>query len=117
MLLLGPRRREGATACLHGLGYACRPSGGHGIVDLTRLGYALRMGWLWMKRTEEHRSWLQLPAEEERVVESMFQASIYIELGDGCKTLFWTDRWLQGQSLLDLAPCLCNAVGARVKRQ
>ena len=84
-----------------------------GIVDLTRFGYALRMRWLWMKRTEEHRLWLQLPAEEERVVESMFQASIYIELADGCKALFWTDRWLQGQSLLDLAPCLCNAVGAR----
>ena len=45
----------------------------------------------------------------------MFQASIYIELGDGCIALFWSDRWLQGASLLDLAPCLCNAVSERVR--
>ena len=29
----------------------------------------------------------------------------------------WTDRWLQGQSLLDLAPCLCNTAGDRVKKR
>ena len=50
------------------------------------------------------------------VVQAMFTASIYVELGDGRKALFWTDRWLQGQSLLDLAPCLCNTIGARVKK-
>ena len=31
--------------------------------------------------------------------------------------LFWSDRWLQGHSLLDLAPCLCNAVDSRVMKQ
>ena len=55
--------------------------------------------------------------EKEPLVEAMFQSSIYVELGDGCKALFWTDQWLQGQSLLDLAPSLCNAVGARIKGQ
>ena len=44
-------------------------------------------------------------------------ASIYVELGDGCKALFWTDRWLQGRSISELAPCLCNAVGSRIKKQ
>jgi len=47
----------------------------------------------------------------------MFQASIYVEVGNGHKTLFWTDRWLQGQSISDLAPCLSNAVGSRIKKQ
>ena len=56
-----------------------------------------------------------LPDEKEPVAEVMFQASIYIELGDGCIALFWSDRWLQGASLLDLAPCLCNAVSERVR--
>ena len=31
--------------------------------------------------------------------------------------LFWSDRWLHGQSLLDLAPCLCNVVDNRVRKQ
>ena len=55
--------------------------------------------------------------EKEHVVEAMFQSSIYVELGNGRKALFWTDRWLQGQSLLNIAPFLCNAVRARIKGQ
>jgi len=47
----------------------------------------------------------------------MFQASIFVELGDGQKALFWTDRWLQGQSITDLAPCLCAAISPRIKKQ
>jgi len=50
-------------------------------------------------------------------VEAMFQASIYVELGDGCKAMFWTDRWLQGKSLADIAPCLCAAVGRQAQNR
>ena len=52
----------------------------------------------------------------ERPVEQLFSASIFIELGDGNKALFWTDRWVQGKSLLNIAPCLCNAVGSTIKK-
>jgi hypothetical protein len=44
-----------------------------------------------MKRTEDNRTWSQLPDKYEDVVLSMFQASISIELGDGTHSLFWTD--------------------------
>ena len=47
----------------------------------------------------------------------MFTASIYVEVGNGRKALFWMDRWLQGQSILDIASCLSNAVGANAKKQ
>jgi len=105
--------------CLLAWPRVCRPPelGGLGIPDLQRFGFALRMRWLWLKRTDDHRSWFQLPVEVEGEVESMFQASIYIELGDGGKALFWSDRWLQGKSLMDLAPCLVNAVCGRVKKR
>ena len=83
-------------------------------MDLELFGYALRMRWLWLRKTDPNRPWLGLAEEKEPVVEAMFQASIYIELGDGCTTLFWSDRWLQGKSLIDLAPCLCNA-GVRIR--
>ena len=105
--------------CLLAWPRVCRPPdlGGLGIVDLQRFDYALRMHWLWMKRTEDHRPWLELPAEDEPIVEAMFQSSIYVELGDGRNALFWSDRRLHGKSLLDLAPCLCAAVGTRIKQQ
>ena len=75
------------------------------------------MRWLWQRRTDDARPWHQLPDKAEKVVQAMFSASIYVELGDGRKALFWTDRWLQGQSVVDLAPCLFNAVGSYVKKQ
>ena len=43
----------------------------------------------------------------------MFTASIYVEVGNGRKALFWMDR----QSILDIASCLSNAVGANAKKQ
>ena len=62
------------------------------LVDLQRFWYALRMRWLWLKRTDDARSWHELPDEKEQVVEDIFQGSIYVELGNGHKMLFWTDR-------------------------
>ena len=61
--------------CLLAWPRVCRPPelGGLGIPDLQRFGFALRMRWLWLKRTDDHRSWFQLPAEVEGEVESMFQ--------------------------------------------
>ena len=32
--------------------------------------------------------------------------AVYFEVGDGTKTLFWTDRWLHGQCIADLVPLL-----------
>lgn len=75
------------------------------------------MRWLWQCRTDDARPWHGLLDKAEKVVEAMFSASIYVDLGDGRKALFWSDQWLQGQSVADLAPCLCNAVGSRVKKK
>jgi len=76
--------------CLLAWPRVCRPPelGGLGIIDLQRFGYALRMRWLWMKRTEDNRSWHHLPDKHEPLVEAMFLASTYFELGDGQKALF-----------------------------
>ena len=104
--------------CLLAWPRVCRPPelGGLGIIDLQHFGYALRMRWLWLKRTEDARPWHELPDEKDPIVEAMFQASIYVELGNGRKALFWTDRWLQGKSLVDVAPSLCRVIGPRIKK-
>lgn len=74
------------------------------------------MRWLWQRRTNDARSWHELPDETKKVIEAMFMASIYVELSFR-KTLFWTDLWLQSQSITDLASCLHNDVGAHIKKQ
>ncbi|PVH61987.1 hypothetical protein PAHAL_3G172600 [Panicum hallii] len=59
--------------------------------------------WIWLKRTDANRPWknLSLDFGNDPEVKAMFNASIDIELGDGCLTLFWSDHWL-GQN----SPCL-----------
>ena len=70
-----------------------------------------------MRRSEDNWPWHQLPNTHEPVVEAMFRASTYVELGDGHKALFWEDRWLEGRALSDIAPNLYTAVGPRTKKQ
>jgi len=94
----------------------CRPPdlGGLGLIDLEIFGYALRMRWLWFKKTDGSRPWASLPDKSEGLVDAMFQVSVSVEIGNGQRALFWLDRWLQGKSISELAPCLFNAVGPRV---
>lgn len=49
--------------CMLGWPKVCRPPelGGLGFLDLQLFGYALRMRWLWLKRTDDSRPWSQLP--------------------------------------------------------
>lgn len=44
---------------------------------------------------------------------ALFAASVVTNVGDGRSTLFWTDRWLQGESIVDLAPTLMPFVRKR----
>lgn len=46
-------------------------------------------------------------------VKAMFAASVVSVVGNGANTLFWTDRWLFGKSIQDLAPALSAVVPRR----
>jgi hypothetical protein len=68
-----------------------RAIGGHGILDLTMLGYALRLCWAWVACVDLSQSWSALPAREERLVRAMFDASTTVHLADGRSALFLRD--------------------------
>jgi hypothetical protein len=54
----------------------CAPNeyGGLGITDLRILGFALRLRWEWLRRTDPESARARLPSKPERIVSSMFQA-------------------------------------------
>jgi hypothetical protein len=96
-------------------GKCCRPTelGGLGVIDLRQAGFALRVRWLWLRRSDQHRtSWSLLPEDSERPVLAVFQATT-TRLGNGESTLFWTDNWIGGSSIRALAPAVFGAVPKR----
>ncbi|WVZ50362.1 hypothetical protein U9M48_001621 [Paspalum notatum var. saurae] len=92
--------------------------GGLGILDLEIMGWALRMRWLWLKKTQPDRPWADLDIQVHPNSMAMFHISISSIVGDGSNTIFWRDKWLHGKSLTDLAPSLYSYVAKRaVKRR
>jgi len=75
------------------------------------------MRWLWLQKTEPDRPWADLPIQVPEQVRVFFAAAIYSEVGDGATTLFWTDKWLHGQCIADVAPRLFAAVAIRRRRK
>jgi hypothetical protein len=98
--------------CLVAWDTVCRPLqiGGLGISNLKNLGWALRVRWLWLQKTEPHRPWSSLSIQVPDQVRAFFAMAITSEVGNGEHVLFWTDRWLQGQKISDLAPHLFAVV-------
>jgi hypothetical protein len=93
----------------------CAPKehGGLGIPDLRVLGYALRLRWEWLRRTEPGSAWALLSSTPERKVSTMFSASVSVEIGDGSSVRFWTDAWLPEGAICVFAPNSFAAVGRR----
>jgi len=110
------RRDAKGGHCLVAWVKVCLPKelGGLGISDLKSLGWALRMRWVWLKKTEPHRP---LPIHVPEQVRAFFKVAVYSEVGDGTKTLFWTDRWLHGHCIADLAPRLFAIIPKRRIKQ
>ena len=73
--------------------------GGLGISYLKTLGWSLKMHWIWLQKTEPNRPWADFNIHMPEQIRAFFAAAVYMEVGDGTTTLFWTDRWLHGQSI------------------
>jgi hypothetical protein len=112
----GEEKKQKGGHCLVAWGKACRPPelGGLGISDLKNLSWALRMRWIWLKKTEPNRPWANLPVQVPGQVQTFFKLAVILVVGSGANTLFWMDRWLNGQSIADLAPCLLAVVPKRI---
>jgi len=77
------------------------------------LGFALRLRWEWLRRSQPDAVWSLLPSKPERKVDHMFQASVSVQVGDGASACFWTDSWLSNGPICRSAPNLFRAVACR----
>ncbi|GJM95706.1 hypothetical protein PR202_ga12483 [Eleusine coracana subsp. coracana] len=84
--------------------------GGLGIRNLELQGWALRIRWLWLEKTDASRPWKGLPIVVPRHAQALFNVIVATNVGDGQTTKFWTDRWLQGQTISEIAPHLVGTV-------
>lgn len=91
--------------------------GGLSIHDLELQSWALRIGWLWMQKTDASRPWEGLPIEVPRQARAMFQVAVATIVGNGQSTKFWTDRWLHGQTIQEIAPHLFDIIPKRFVKQ
>ncbi|WVZ79973.1 hypothetical protein U9M48_027494 [Paspalum notatum var. saurae] len=91
--------------------------GGLGIHDLERLGWALRLRWLWFMKTDTSKPWFGLPIQIPTQAAALFKMAVEVNIGNGEDTLFWTDNWLQGSCVADLAPELYRASPKRVAKR
>jgi hypothetical protein len=87
--------------------------GGFGICCLKELGWALRMKWLWLKKMDPSRPWSALTVQVPDKSCAFFVIAMQTEIGDGASTLFWSDRWLNGHRVANIAPRLLVAIPKR----
>jgi hypothetical protein len=68
---------------------------------------------LWLEKTDPNRPWqiLNLPVQQH--VRDLFAESVISIIGNGASTLFWTDNWLNGAAIRDIAPDVIAKVGKR----
>ena len=90
--------------------------GGLGIHNLEVMGWALQMRWLWIEKTKPDRPWAGLEIPVHLNTSAMFAISVITNVGNGQNTLFWSDCWLLGQNLENLAPNVFKCVPPKVRR-
>ena len=88
--------------------------GGLGVIDLHKHGIALRLRWEWLRRTDPSRPWQGLSLVADKSVAQVFSSLVKWRVGDGDKTLFWKDRWIQGATIAEVAPLVAKSVRTQV---
>ena len=87
--------------------------GGLGVPNLRLMNLALRSRWPWLQRVDTSKLWSELNIQVLWQSRAIFEAATHTAIGDGETALFWTDRWLTGKRIVEIAPCLSAMVSKR----
>lgn len=83
----------------------CRPIkyGGLGVSNLTKMGRALHLRWLWYEWTFPDKPWIGMPTPCDEQDAELFVASTTVTIRDGRKALFWESPWVFSSPLKTMA--------------
>ena len=68
------------------------------------------------RKKEPHRPWSALSIQVPFQVQKLCSMAIISDVGNGENTLFWTDRWLHGHCIKDLASRLFAVIPQRKRK-
>ncbi|WVZ52762.1 hypothetical protein U9M48_003790, partial [Paspalum notatum var. saurae] len=113
------RKEVNGGCCLVAWEKVSRPLdlGGLGIPNLQVQGWALQMRWLWLNKVTDDRPWASLDIPIHHNSRALFSISLISHVGNGANTLIWSDRWLHGCSLADLAPAVVACVPRKIQNK
>uniref|UniRef100_A0ACD6A3J2 Uncharacterized protein n=2 Tax=Avena sativa TaxID=4498 RepID=A0ACD6A3J2_AVESA len=90
--------------------------GGLGIPNLHLLNLALRCRWAWLQKQDTSRPWSEFDLQIPRQARVIFEAAACFTLGNGERACFWSDRWLFGARVDEIAPNLVKVVPPRWRK-
>jgi hypothetical protein len=113
------KKKVNGGQCLVAWDKICKPTkfGGLGVKNLELQGLALRVRWEWLRRTDPLRPWQGLPMAGDREARDLFCSLAAIEIGSGARVMFWSDRWIWGRTVAEIAPLLVTLVPTRVRNR
>ena len=94
----------------------CTPkcTGGLGLPNLFWMNKALRARWPWLQKVDKERPWAEFSIVGPADSQALVHAAAGTMIGNGRKTLFWEDRWIDGFRVSELAPRIYSPVTKRV---
>lgn len=85
--------------------------GGSELVAMSKI--CLQTLWFWLQRTDPNRPWQGLNLSIQQHVKDLFANDVISIVGNGTNTLFWTDNWLNGVAVRNIALYVVAKVGKR----
>jgi hypothetical protein len=92
-----------------------KPLGGLGIMDLEKMSTAFQTRWAWNLRADARKSWNDLAGPMDEKIRHIFNAAASVILGNGERIFFWTDKWINGRTIEDIAPEVFLVINPEVK--
>ncbi|KAE8819979.1 hypothetical protein D1007_02159 [Hordeum vulgare] len=90
--------------------FSPKPYGGLGVLNLRVLNQALRLRHLWLQKTMLDKPWNDRDAFVLEKAASLGLVALRCMIGDGLRTNFSLDPWLDGHLLAQRAPNLLSYV-------
>ena len=78
---------------------------------------ALQLRWAWKARTSNNRAWSILLNTLENHESRLLNAAARVELGNRNRCFFWTDKWINGAIVEDIAPDVFSSEPPVIRRE